>query len=133
MEVLIGWTGSPASSPHLVSEVKRLKSDPSFYGRFLDQSHTCVENLIYAFKTNNIKGVQKMIRQNRMIIQQMDNEATVDIETENLKCYVILENVMVLLPRHQVLAVVIAESPLLIIALIKIVFIMNGHHMVLNR
>ena len=63
MEVLIGWTGSPASSPHLVSEVKRLKSDPSFYGRFLDQSHTCVENLIYAFKTNNIKGVQKMIRQ----------------------------------------------------------------------
>ena len=43
------------------------------------------------FKTNNIKGVQKMIRQNRMIIQQMDNEATVDIETENLKCYVILE------------------------------------------
>ena len=85
MEVLIGWTGSPASSPHLVSEVKRLKSDPTFYGKFLDQSHSCVENLIYAFKTNNIKGVQKMIRQNRGIIQQMDNEATVDIETENLK------------------------------------------------
>ena len=42
-----------------------------------------------------------MIRQNRMIIQQMDNEATVDIETENLKCYVILENAMVLLPKHQ--------------------------------
>ena len=31
MEVLIGWTGSPASSHHLVSEVKRLKSDPTFY------------------------------------------------------------------------------------------------------
>ena len=41
-----------------------------------------------------------MIRQNRMIIQQMDNEATVDIETENLKCYVILENAMVP-PKHQ--------------------------------
>ena len=85
MEVLIGWTGSPASSPHLVSEVKRLKSDPIFYGKFLDQSNTCVENLIYAFKTNNIKGVQKMIRQNRSIIQQMDKEATVDIETKKLK------------------------------------------------
>ena len=58
MEVLIGWTGSPASSPHLVSEVKRLKSDPIFMVSF-DQSNTCVENLIYAFKTNNIKGVQK--------------------------------------------------------------------------
>ena len=85
MEVLIGWTGSPASSPHLVSEVKRLKSDPSFYGEFLDRSHDCVESLIQAFKTNNIKGVQKMIRQNRRVIQSMDVEATVDIETDKLK------------------------------------------------
>ena len=38
-----------------------------------------------------------MIRQNRMIIQQMDNEATVDRETENLKM-LCDENVMVLLP-----------------------------------
>ncbi|CAC7142388.1 Phosphomevalonate kinase [Staphylococcus aureus] len=85
MEVLIGWTGSPASSPHFVSEVKRLKSDPSFYGDFLEDSHRCVEKLIHAFKTNNIKGVQKMVRQNRTIIQRMDKEATVDIETEKLK------------------------------------------------
>jgi ERG8-type phosphomevalonate kinase len=60
----------PASSPHLVSEVKRLKSDPAFYGEFLDHSHQCVEYLIHAFKTNNIKGVQKMIRQNRAIIRK---------------------------------------------------------------
>lgn len=85
MEVLIGWTGSPASSHHLVSEVKRLKSDPSFYSRFLEQSHTCVEKLIHAFKTNNIQGVQQMIRQNREIIQSMDAEATVEIETAHLK------------------------------------------------
>lgn len=74
MEVLIGWTGSPASSPHFVSEVKRLKSDPSFYGDFLEDSHRCVEKLIHAFKTNNIKGVQKMVRQNRTIIQRMDKK-----------------------------------------------------------
>jgi phosphomevalonate kinase len=85
MEVLIGWTGSPASSHHLVSEVKRLKSDPTFYGKFLEQSHACVEKLIHAFKTNHIKGVQQMIRHNRSIIQQMDREATVDIETPHLK------------------------------------------------
>ncbi|MCY1570356.1 phosphomevalonate kinase [Staphylococcus pettenkoferi] len=85
MEILIGWTGSPASSPHLVSEVKRLKSDPSFYGRFLEQSHACVEKLIHAFKTNHLKGVQQMVRLNRTIIQQMDAEATVDIETPTLK------------------------------------------------
>ena len=44
-----------------------------------------VESLIQAFKTNNIKGVQKMIRQNRRVIQSMDVEATVDIETDKLK------------------------------------------------
>ena len=41
-----------------------------------------------------------MIRQNRMIIQQMDNEATVDIETENLKMLCDIENAMVP-PKHQ--------------------------------
>ena len=85
MEVLIGWTGSPASSPHLVSEVKRLKSDPAFYGDFIEQSHLCVEQLINAFKMNNIKGVQKMIRQNRKVIRKMDDAASVDIETNKLK------------------------------------------------
>ena len=45
----------------------------------------CVESLIQAFKTNNIKGVQKMIRQNRLVIQSMDVEATVNIETDKLK------------------------------------------------
>ena len=48
------WMDWVPSSPHLVSEVKRLKSDPSFYA-FLDQSHACVESLIQAFKTNNIR------------------------------------------------------------------------------
>ena len=73
----------PASS-HLVSEVKRLKSDPSFMVIFRS-SHACVESLIQAFKTNNIKGVQKMIRINRRIIQSMDKEASVEIETDKLK------------------------------------------------
>ena len=108
MEVLIGWTGSPASSPHLVSEVKRLKSDPSFYGAFLDQSHACVESLIQAFKTNNIKGVQKMIRINRRIIQSMDNEASVEIETDKLKNYVMSAKSTVALLKLQVLVVAIA-------------------------
>ena len=51
MEVLIGWTGSPASSPHLVSEVKRLKSDPSFYGEFLDRSHAVSYTHLRAHET----------------------------------------------------------------------------------
>ena len=55
MEVLIGWTGSPASSPHLVSEVKRLKSDPSFYGRFLI-------NLIHVLKILSMRLKQIILK-----------------------------------------------------------------------
>ncbi|MCJ0911355.1 phosphomevalonate kinase [Mammaliicoccus sciuri] len=85
MEVLIGWTGSPASSHHLVSEVKRLKADPTIYTQFLDQSQKYVEQLIKAFKTNNIQGVQDTIRKNRTVIQYLDSFATIDIETPHLK------------------------------------------------
>ena len=85
MEVLIGWTGSPASSHHLVSEVKRLKADPIFYSQFLEKSQMYVEQLIHSFKTNYIQGVQEMIRQNRKIIQKLDSLATIDIETTHLK------------------------------------------------
>lgn len=85
MEVLIGWTGSPASSQHLVREVKRLKADPTIYGQFLDQSQMFVEQLIKSFKTNNIKGVQETIRKNRTVIQYLDSFATIDIETPHLK------------------------------------------------
>ena len=49
-----------------------------------------------------------MIRQNRMIIQQMDNEATVDIETENLKMLCDIGERYGAAAKHQVLAVAIA-------------------------
>ena len=42
-----------------------------------------------------------MIRQNRMIIQQMDNEATVDIETENLKMLCDIGERYGVMPKHQ--------------------------------
>ncbi|GGI43071.1 phosphomevalonate kinase [Mammaliicoccus stepanovicii] len=85
MKVLIGWTGSPASSHHLVSEVKRLKSDPNIFGHFLKSSQLNVEKLIQAFKTNHIEGVLDSIRKNREVIQYLDAFATVDIETPDLK------------------------------------------------
>ena len=49
-----------------------------------------VEQLIHSFKTNYIQGVQEMIRQNRKIIQKLDSLATIDIETNTLRNYVIL-------------------------------------------
>lgn len=85
MEVLIGWTGSPASSHHLVSEVKRLKSDPSIFNYFLEQSKSTVNHLIQSFKTNHIDGVKETIKQNRKIIQYLDSFANIDIETPQLK------------------------------------------------
>ena len=54
MEVLIGWTGSPASSPHLVSEVKRLKSD-----LFMEDS---LINLIHVLKILSMRLKQIILK-----------------------------------------------------------------------
>ena len=62
MEVLIGWTGSPASSPHLVSEVKRLKSDPSF----MEDS---LINLIHVLKILSMRLKQ-------IILKVFENDST---------------------------------------------------------
>lgn len=100
------WVPSFFSTLSEWSQTFKIRS--KFLWWFLDQSHACVESLIQAFKTNNIKGVQKMIRINRRIIQSMDNEASVEIETDKLKNYVMSVKSTVALLKLQVLVVAIA-------------------------
>ena len=67
-----------------------------------------------------------MIRINRRIIQSMDNEASVEIETDKLKNYVMSVKSTVALLKLQVLVVAIVALLLSIRQLIKILFITNG-------
>ncbi|MDT2596210.1 phosphomevalonate kinase [Enterococcus dongliensis] len=84
LRLLIGWTGSPASTSDLVDQVHQSRYDNS-YENFLTDSKNCVDQMILGFKQNNVPLIQKMIRRNRQLLNQLTSLSNVSIETEELK------------------------------------------------
>lgn len=86
LKLVIGWTGSPASTTDLVDNVnnKRLENH-ILYKEFLKDSKQCVERMICAFKENNINEIQKQIQINRELLVNMGNDLDIVIETPLLR------------------------------------------------
>lgn len=84
LRLLIGWTGSPASTSDLVDQVHQSRYDNS-YENFLTDSKNCVDQMILGFKQNDVPLIQKMIRRNRQLLNQLTSLSNVSIETEELK------------------------------------------------
>ena len=69
LRLLIGWTGSPASTSDLVDQVHRSRTEKmTAYQKFLQDSTVCVREMIKGFKENNVSLIQSMIRQNRKLL-----------------------------------------------------------------
>ncbi|WP_429950217.1 phosphomevalonate kinase [Enterococcus sp. AZ101] len=86
LRLLIGWTGSPASTSDLVDQVHQSKDvKENAYQEFLDESKTCVETMIAGFDQENISLIQTQIRKNRKLLQQLTSITGVTIETPALK------------------------------------------------
>lgn len=86
LRLLIGWTGSPASTSDLVDQVHHSREyQQTRYEDFLAESRKCVENMITGFQQNNIKKIQQMIRKNRHLLQELTSITGVTIETPALK------------------------------------------------
>ncbi|MGO2638610.1 MAG: phosphomevalonate kinase, partial [Enterococcus viikkiensis] len=84
--LLIGWTGSPASTSDLVDQVHQSRDEKrTSYETFLQDSKNCVEKMIQGFKQNDIALIQQMIRENRALLNQLTTISNVLIETEELK------------------------------------------------
>ncbi|AQP53459.1 phosphomevalonate kinase [Vagococcus penaei] len=85
LRLLIGWTGSPASTTFLVDQINDEQNDMNgFYKQFLIDSRACVNQLIQAFKDDNIPMIQECIRSNRELLQSLAKISGVDIETQAL-------------------------------------------------
>lgn len=85
LNLFIGWTGTPASTTQLVDLMKAEKNDMrDFYHQFLAQSKTCVEGIISAFGKRDLKEIEKGIRKNRLLLQQLAQKSGVQIETSLL-------------------------------------------------
>ena len=85
LRLVIGWTGSPASTSDLVDEVTSQRSrDQKAYEHFLKDSKQCVNKMIEGFKKNDIQIIQQQIRKNRELLVKMSHDTGVVIETPAL-------------------------------------------------
>ncbi|MCF6462540.1 phosphomevalonate kinase [Clostridium sp. Cult1] len=82
LKLTIGWTGAPASTSNLVAQANDKRTENSIsYEKFLHESKKCVNEMIIAFKENNVKQIQKQIQVNRQLLVNMGNNLGIVIET----------------------------------------------------
>lgn len=87
LDLLVGWTGSAASTDRLVSQMESQKSQAEkehIHSQFLADSKTCVEQLIVACQTNDSASVRQAIAQNRKLLQDFARGMGLVIETPRL-------------------------------------------------
>lgn len=82
----VGWTGSPASTGSLVSQILQLKDDaPKKYEQFLSESETAVSTFLRGMNEGNNVMLFDGIKQNRRALDVVGKAANVAIETPMLK------------------------------------------------
>lgn len=86
LRLLIGWTGSPASTSDLVDQVYQSKeAKEKGYTKFLADSKDCVNRLIDGFLNEDSRTIKKMITENRKLLVGLSSLTGVTIETPALK------------------------------------------------
>jgi phosphomevalonate kinase len=82
LELLVGWTGSPASTTKLVGVVRRHRNGG--YQAFLDESRTCVDDLTTGLQTGDGSMTLDALRRARVLLQRLGASVGSQIETERL-------------------------------------------------
>jgi phosphomevalonate kinase len=86
LRLLIGWTGSPASTSDLVDQVYQSKeAKENAYAQFLADSKSCVNRLIDGFLNEDSHTIKKMVTENRKLLVELSKLTGVTIETPALK------------------------------------------------
>ncbi|MFD5598850.1 phosphomevalonate kinase [Leucobacter sp. NPDC058333] len=86
LQLLVGWTGSPASTERLVEQVRagdaRTPLPP--YPAFIDDSRSCVDALVAAFEHHGT-GAEPVIGRARRVLQRLSASSGITIETPQLQ------------------------------------------------
>ncbi|MFT3877206.1 MAG: phosphomevalonate kinase [Propioniciclava sp.] len=86
LRLLVGWTGSPASTSRLVGGVQSRKDQGGTdYAHFLAESRRCVTSLVDALNAGDREGVLAGIRRNRELLRQLGERTGITIETPTLR------------------------------------------------
>jgi len=85
IQVCIGWTGKPASTKSLVSEIAKLKkSNRDAYERFLINSRKAVHVILKSIARENRTLFFDGIKQNRHALAVLGEKAGIPVETKKL-------------------------------------------------
>lgn len=85
LKLLIGWTGSPASTSDLVDQVATTSyQETDSYHEFLANSAECLRKMIEGFKNGDSQLIKQQITTNRLLLQQLSLLSGVSIETPAL-------------------------------------------------
>ncbi|KRN95135.1 phosphomevalonate kinase [Pediococcus stilesii] len=85
LKLLIGWTGSPASTSDLVDQVATTSyQETDSYHEFLNKSAACLRRMIVGFHEADSSIIKHEISNNRRLLQELSLFSGVQIETDAL-------------------------------------------------
>lgn len=86
LKLVVGWTKQPASTALMVKKFQNFKErNPEAYNEFLRESSISVDRLIDSFSSNDYEKAIDSLKQNRKVLQKLDNNSGMPIETEKLR------------------------------------------------
>lgn len=82
LQLLIGWTGKPASTSQLVDKISLFKArQQKEYRQFLEDSKHCIQRMVDGFHNTDLESIKNEIRYNRELLKQLGTNSGVHIET----------------------------------------------------
>ena len=87
IDILVGWTGQPASTSRLVSDVQARTGGPgpvSSYAQFLEDSDTCLAALVRALEDGDLARVSRCVGEHRRLLAGLAQLSGIVIETPAL-------------------------------------------------
>src|SRR5699024_12590232 len=85
VQLVVGWTGSPASTKSLVKQLRKLKDQNIIdYKSFLTSSKEAVDYILEGLKTNNKDAIYTGIEENRKALAIVGQCVNVEIKTAKL-------------------------------------------------
>ncbi|SDQ08714.1 phosphomevalonate kinase [Leucobacter chromiiresistens] len=86
LQLLVGWTGSPASTERLVEQVRTSESRTPLqpYPTFIADSRACVDALVDAFARGGA-GAPEVLGRARRVLQRLGASSGITIETPQLR------------------------------------------------
>ncbi|WP_282801036.1 phosphomevalonate kinase [Secundilactobacillus kimchicus] len=82
LKLMVGWTGSPASTSHLVDHVALNKAErQEAYEHFLANSKACLNEMISGFRAQDLDKIQHQLTVNRKLLNQLEAFTHTQIET----------------------------------------------------